>query len=166
MRNACKCYNTDVWNEKHLKFLWTPNTKYGVMNIFWNLYEIGLWRSISAKIDLRKQTSQILMFQYPRQTQNDIPGTKVTSKRRAIVFEGFFGGPKNWTGDIGHSAITTPPTWQGRAYQTKSCIKGFWKCHNTKFNFNLDIHLLFECSILTTKKKVYKVRNVCHCGLI
>ena len=27
---------------------------------------------ISAKIDLRKQTSQILMFQYPRQTQNDI----------------------------------------------------------------------------------------------
>ena len=152
MRNACKCYNTDVWNEKHLKFLWTSNTKYGVMNIFWNLYEIGLWRSISAKIDLRKQTSQILMFQYPRQTQNDIPGTKVTSKRRAIVFEGFFGGPKNWTGDIGHSAITTPPTRQGRAYQTKSCIKCFWKCHNTKFNFNLDIDLLFECSILTKKR--------------
>ena len=110
MRNACKCYNTDMCNQKLLKFLWTSNTKYGVMNIFWNLYEIGLWRSISAKIDLRKQTSQILMFQYPCQTPNDIPGTKVTSKRRAIVFEGFFGGPKNWTGDIGHSAITTPPT--------------------------------------------------------
>ena len=166
MRNACKCYNTDMWNEKHLKFLWTPNTKYGVMNIFWNLYEIGLWRSISAKIDLSKQTSQILTFEYPRQTLNDIPGTKVTSKRRAIVFEGFFGGPKNWTGDIGHSAITTPPTWQDRAYQTKSCIiKCFQKCHNTKFNFDLDIDQLFECSILT-KKKANKGRNICHCGLI
>ena len=38
-----------MWNQKLLKFLWTSNTKYGVMNIFWNLYEIGLWRSISAK---------------------------------------------------------------------------------------------------------------------
>ena len=134
-------------------------------NISWNLYEIGLWRSKSAKIDLSKQTSQILTFEYPRQTLNDIPGTKVTSKRRAIVFEECFGGPKNWTEDIGHSAITTNPTWQGRAYQTKNCIKCFWKCHTTKFNFNLDSDLLFECQIFT-KKKAYKVRNVCHCGLI
>ena len=141
------------WYVKSKAFEVFMNIKYKIwrheylLKSLWN----RLWRSISAKIDLRKQTSQILMFQYLRQTQNDIPGTKVTSKRRAIVFEGFFGGPKNWTGDIGHSAITTPPTWQGRAYQTKSCIKGFWKCHNTKFNFNLDIDLLSEGSILTKK---------------
>ena len=35
--------------------------------------------------------------------------------------------------------------------------------HKIQFQFR---YSLFECSILTTKKKVYKVRNVCHCGLI
>ena len=159
MRNACKCYNTDIYHIIH-------NVKWKAFEVFMNIkYKIwrheyllkSLWNRIVKKYKCKNWFKKANFTNpdvsiSPSNPKRYIPGTKVTSKRRAIVFEGFFGGPKNWTGDIGHSAITTPPTWQGRAYQTKSCIKGFWKCHNTKFNFKLDIDLLFECSILTKKK--------------